>query len=288
MNNKIVGKIQLNSFADIVSGDDTAVTEVPLEDLHEFERHPFKVLDDEKMTETVESIKKYGVLMPGIVRPRIAGGYEIISGHRRRRACELAGLESMPVLIKAYDDDQATIIMVDSNIQREDILPSEKAKAYSMKYEAMKHQGCREGGYTLETLGEKAGESRKTVQRYIWLSRLSDELLGLVDEGKIGIVCGIDLSFLDSDEQRWVYRKLEEKKITLTAEQTGRIKEYSAKKELTYAMVDLIMTADKIKKRKFTIKTDRLDEYFDESVTEDEIGEIIFRLLDEWKAGGGK
>ena len=141
MSRSISGKIKINSFADIVGGDDTAVTEVPIADLHEFKDHPFRVLDDEKMEETVESIKKYGVLMPGIVRPRAEGGYEIIAGHRRRRACEIAGLETMPVLIKNYTDDEATVTMVDTNIQREDILPSEKAHAYRMKFEAMKHQG---------------------------------------------------------------------------------------------------------------------------------------------------
>ena len=166
MSRSIAGKIKLNSFADIVGGDDTAVTEVPLSDLHEFKNHPFRVLDDEKMEETVESIRKNGVLMPGIVRPRLdGGGYEIIAGHRRKRACELAGLATMPVLIKNYTDDEATVTMVDTNIQREDILPSEKAHAYRMKFDAMKHQGSG-GGRTVESIGEAAGESGKTVQRY--------------------------------------------------------------------------------------------------------------------------
>ena len=156
MSRSIKGKIRINSFADLVGGDDAAVTEVPLTDLHEFKDHPFRVLDDAKMDETVESIKKYGVLMPGIVRPRAEGGYEIIAGHRRKRACEIAGLETMPVLIKNYTDDEATVTMVDTNIQREDILPSEKARAYRMKFEAMKHQGSG-GGSTLESIGEAAG-----------------------------------------------------------------------------------------------------------------------------------
>jgi ParB family chromosome partitioning protein len=239
------------------------------------------------MEETVESIKKYGVLMPGIVRPRNEGGYEIIAGHRRKRACELAGLKTMPVLIKKYTDDEAVIAMVDTNIQRDDILPSEKAKAYSMKYEAMKHQGSREGGTTLEEMGESAGESGKTVQRYVWLSRLSDELLKLVDEKKVSIVCGIDISFLTDKEQEWVLRHIRSGSTGVSPEQTAKLKQYSQKKELSYAMVELILSEEKPKARKFTMKADRLSRYFDENVTEEEIESTIYRLLDEWKAGGG-
>ena len=162
-------KIKIDSFDDLF-GNDTAqnssleqIISVPLVDLHTFKDHPFRVLDDEKMEETTESIKKYGVLVPGIARPRAGGGYEIIAGHRRKRGSERAGKSEMPVIVRNYTDDEATIIMVDSNIQREDILPSEKAKAYYMKYEAMKHQGSRSGGLTLDEIGEKAGESGKTV-----------------------------------------------------------------------------------------------------------------------------
>lgn len=188
-------KVKLNSFDDLFGdGQPQAgieqVQEIALSELHEFKGHPFKVLDDEKMQETVESVREHGVLMPGIARPRAEGGYEIIAGHRRRHACELVGLETMPMFIRDYTDDEATIIMVDSNIQREDILPSEKAKAYRMKYDAMKHQGSRTGGLTLEELGETAGESAKTVQRYIWISRLSEPLLDMVDLGKIQYLGG--------------------------------------------------------------------------------------------------
>lgn len=168
-------KIKLSSFDDLFGTQEAGtgteqVQEIPLCELHEFRGHPFKVLDDEKMQETVESIKNYGVLMPGIARPRAEGGYEIIAGHRRRHGCELAGLSTMPMFVRDYTDDEATIIMVDTNIQREDILPSEKARAYSMKYEAMKHQGKKGAGNSLDEVGEAAGESGKTVQRYIWLS----------------------------------------------------------------------------------------------------------------------
>ena len=169
-------KVKLNSFDDLFGTEQPQtgteqVQEIALSELHEFKGHPFKVLDDEKMQETVESVREHGVLMPGIARPMKDGGYEIIAGHRRRHACELVGLTTMPMFIRDYTDDEATIIMVDSNIQREDILPSEKAKAYRMKYDAMKHQGSKEGGLTLGELGEAAGESAKTVQRYIWISR---------------------------------------------------------------------------------------------------------------------
>ena len=287
MSKSIVGKLKYNSYADIVSGDDIAITEIPLEDLHEFKGHPFHVAEDERLAELVESIRQNGVLTAGTVRPREAGGYEIISGHRRKRACELAGLESMPAFIKVLDDDEAVIQMVDANLQREEVLPSEKAKAYSMKYEAMKHQGSREGGTTLEDMGESAGESGKTVQRYVWLSRLSDELLKLVDEKKISIVCGIDISFLTDREQEWVLRHIKTGSIGVSPDQTAKLKQYSQKKELSYAMVELILSEEKPKARKFTMKADRLSRYFDESVTEEEIEDTIYRLLDEWKAGGG-
>lgn len=156
--------------------------EILLSELYEFKGHPFKVLDDEKMQETVESIRNYCVLMPGITRPRTEGGYEIIAGHHRKHGCELAGLSTMPMFIRDYNDDEATVTMVDTNIQKEDILLSEKSKAYSMKYEAIKHQGKKGNGGSLDEVGEAAGESGKTVQRYIWLARLSDELLDMVDK----------------------------------------------------------------------------------------------------------
>ena len=182
------------------------IVNIPLNELYEFKDHPFRVLDDEKMEETVESVKEHGVLMPGIARPRKEGGYEIISGHRRRRASELAGKTEMPFIIKDYSDDEATVIMVDSNIQREDILISEKAKAYHMKYMAMKHQGTA-GGISLDVMSEQTGESQKTVQRYICLARLTDELLGLVDAKKLGVKQGVEISALDTTQQEIVYQR---------------------------------------------------------------------------------
>ena len=219
-------KVKLNSFDDLFGTEQPQtgteqVQEIALSELHEFKGHPFKVLDDEKMQETMESIREHGVLMPGIARPMKDGGYEIIAGHRRRHACEIVGLATMPMFIRDYTDDEATIIMVDSNIQREDILPSEKAKAYRMKYDAMKHQGSKEGGLTLGELGEAAGESAKTVQRYIWISRLSDSLLNMVDAKKIGIMQAVDLSFLSEDAQQWVLVAIQETNVVITTQQSA-------------------------------------------------------------------
>ena len=237
-----------------------------LTDLHTFKDHPFRVLDDEKMEETTESIREYGVLVPGLARPRAEGGYELIAGHRRKRGSERAGKEDMPVIVRNYTDDEATIIMVDSNIQREDILPSEKARAYAMKYEAMKHQGRKGGGNTLDEVGESAGESGKTVQRYIWLSRLSDELLELVDKKKIGFVQGVDLSFLSETEQQWVLVILQETGATISTSQSGNLKEHSKKGELTLPMVRLILAVEKKPERKVTIKLTESADTFQRSI----------------------
>lgn len=238
---------------------------------------------DEKMEETTESIKKYGVLVPGIARPRAEGGYEIIAGHRRKRGSERAGKSEMPVIVRNYTDDEATIIMVDSNIQREDILPSEKAKAYYMKYEAMKHQGSKSGGLTLDEIGEKAGESGKTVQRYIWLARLSDELLELVDNKKIGFVQGVDISFLTEEQQQWVLVILQENMVSISTTQSGKLKEYGKKGELTLPMVRLILREQKQKERKVIIKADKISQYFPADYDSEEIESVIYQLLEEWK-----
>ena len=287
MSRSIAGKIKINSFADLIGGDDSTVTEVPLSDLHEFKGHPFRVLDDEKMEETVESVRQYGILMPGIVRPRPEGGYEIIAGHRRKRACELAGLETMPVLIKKYTDDEAVVVMVDTNIQREDILPSEKARAYRMKYDAMKHQGSA-GGNTFEEIGEAAGESAKTVQRYICLSRLSDVLLELVDEKRLPIRSGVELSYLKEKEQGWVEEIIHTAGTVVAPAQAEKIKRYSQEKELTKALLSEILTEDRPKPRKVTFKGEKLSEYFPDEMSAEEIEEEIIRILDEWKEKGGR
>ena len=257
-------KVKLNSFDDLFGdGQPQAgieqVQEIALSELHEFKGHPFKVLDDEKMQETVESVREHGVLMPGIARPRAEGGYEIIAGHRRRH------------------------IMVDSNIQREDILPSEKAKAYRMKYEAMKHQGSRAGGLTLDELGGAAGESAKTVQRYIWISRLSEPLLDMVDSGKIGIMQAVDISFLSEDAQQWVLVAIQDTNAVITKQQSAMLKESDKKGELTFPMVRMLLEKEKPVERKVVIKTERINSYFPDTYSTDDIEKIIFQLLDNWK-----
>ena len=284
-------KIKLDTYDDLFGNDTTEnssleqIISVPLTDLHTFIDHPFRVVDDEKMEETTESIKKYGVLVPGIARPRAEGGYEIISGHRRKRGSERAGKSEMPVIVRNYTDDEATIIMVDSNIQREDILPSEKAKAYKMKYEAMKHQGKKSGKNTLDEVGEAAGENAKKVQRYIWLSRLSDELLEMVDTKKLGFSQGVDISFLSEEAQQWVEVIIEEQGCNVSTVQSGKLKEYGKSGELTLAMVRLILTEEKPKERKVTLKADKISKYFAEDYSSEDIENIIIQLLDEWKKG---
>ncbi len=283
-------KVRLNSFDDLfgcagnTSGEQ--IIYAKLADLHTFKGHPFHVLDDEKMEETTESIDKYGVLVPGIVRPREEGGYEIIAGHRRKRGSEKAGLDTMPVIVRNYTDDEATIIMVDSNIQREDILPSEKAKAYAMKYEAMKHQGSK-GGSTLDEVGEAARESGKTVQRYVWLARLSDELLGMVDTKRIGIAQGVDISFLSAEQQQYVTVILQETGASVSNAQAAKLKEYGKSGELTLAMVRLILVEEKQKERKVIIKGDKISRYFSEDYSNDDIEGIIIHLLEEWNTMNG-
>ena len=294
MSNKTgsASKIKMESFDDLFgenSVQETGAEQIinaPLADLYEFKDHPFKVLDDEKMEETTESIRLYGVLVPGIARPRAGGGYELIAGHRRKHGSERAGKTEMPIIVRNYSDDEATIIMVDSNIQREDILPSEKAKAYKMKYEAMKHQGKKSGKNTLDEVGEAAGENAKKVQRYIWLSRLSDKLLEMVDAKKLGFSQGVDISFLSEEAQQWVEVIIEERGCNVSTVQSGKLKEYGKSGELTLAMVRLILTEEKPKERKVTLKADKIGKYFSDSYSDEEIENVIISLLDKWREEG--
>ena len=287
-------KVKLNSFDDLFGSSEmqTAGSEqiinAPLAELHDFKNHPFRVVDDEKMEETTESIRQYGVLVPGIARPRTGGGYELIAGHRRKRGSQRAGKLEMPVIVRNYSDDEATIIMVDSNIQREDILPSEKAKAYKMKYEAMKHQGKKSGKNTLDEVGETAGESAKTVQRYIYLARLSDVLLDMVDKKKIGIVQGVELSFLTKQQQEWVQVVLEETGVTISTAQASKLKEHGKSDELTLPMVRLILTEARPRERKVTIKADKISRYFPEDYSNEQIENVIYQLLDEWNSSNSE
>ena len=280
-------KIKLKSFNDLFglnesmteSGD---VINVMLDELFEFEGHPFMVRDDEKMEELTESIKQYGVLVPGIARLRAKGGYEIIAGHSRKMACKKAGLSVMPMIIRNMTDDEATIVMVDSNIQREKILPSEKARAYKMKYDAIKHQGVK--GNSLKAMSEQAGESAKQIQRFIWIARLNDKLLSFVDDKKLPLRQAVDLSFLKSDEQEWVCNAFVKFGLQITIRQSAAIKELSMNKELDEHKVWEIIAPDtKPIKRNITLNAKKIDEYFADSYSETEIEEIIISLLDKWK-----
>ncbi len=281
MSKGVTGKFKINGFEDIIGEIGDGVTEIELSELHDFENHPFRVLDDEKMEETVESIKEHGVLMPGIVRPRKKGGYEIIAGHRRKHACELAGLTKMPVFVRDYSDDEATVIMVDTNIQRDDILPSEKARAYEMKYIALKHQGKKGGNSALDDMAETAGESAKTIQRYIWLARLNEMLLEAVDAKKLSFVCGVDISFLGEKEQFWVQEAVD-KKITITTAQSSQLKEYYKKGELNEVLVRHILAEEKPKAKKVSIKAEKLSKFFDDNMSAEEIESIILEALEEY------
>ena len=280
-------KVKLSSYDELFGAKAPAASDqivnVTLSELHTFKNHPFHVNDDKEMEELAESIREHGVLIPGIVRPRAEGGYELIAGHRRKHGSELAGKTEMPVIVRDYSDDEATIMMVDSNIQRETILPSEKAKAYALKYEVLKHQGKKSGKSTLDQVGEAAGENSKKVQRYIWLSRLSDQLLQMVDEKRLGLSQGVDLSFLSKKSQQIVADAIEKSKCTVSMGQSAKLKEYEKKNELTSTVVRLILEEKNVHKRKGTLKMDKLSQYFDDRYSSEEMEKIILHLLEEWK-----
>lgn len=280
-------KVKLASFDDLfgTSREETAeqITSVPLALLRPFKDHPFRVINDEKMQEMVKSIRERGVQVPGIVRPCPDGGYEIVAGHRRWMASRLAGCEEMPVIIRNLNDDEATIAMVDTNIQREDILPSEKAKAYKMKYEALKHQGSKGDRRTADEVGENAGDSARTVQRYIRLTELIPELLEWVDIGKIPMIVGERISFLPENEQKWIMQAARDNRIIPSKRQAERIKEESEKGELTEAGIYALLANKPESGIKVTIPFKQLRNYFPVEYTKAEIEEVIYSLLEEWK-----
>lgn len=293
-------KIQITTFNDLFQGDGTAdesgerVQEIALSELFTFKNHPFQVRDDEEMQKTVESIRLYGVLVPGIARPRAEGGYELIAGHRRKHGSELAGKTTMPVLVRELDDDEATIIMVDSNIQRENVLPSEKAWAYKMKVDALKRQGARNDLTSAravpklqarEQVAQDAGEkSGMMVTRYISLTLLIPPLLALVDETKFSVSAAADyISPLSETEQQWLYAKMTLLSCTPTASQLNRLKKYSQDGELNEAVVDAILTEERPMPLKVTIKKDKLAQYFPNSYTAEQMEEVILSLLETWK-----
>lgn len=266
------------------------IVKIPLEQMHDFKGHPFNVNDDVKMAETVESVKIHGVLVPGIVRPDPAGGYETVSGHRRRRASALAGLKEMPVIIKNLSDDEATVIMVDSNIQREDLLPSEKAWAYRMKYEALKRMGKENpgGGRNDTILASQSGESRNTIQRYIRLTYLNPELLAKVDLGKLGRNVAADfLSYLTEQEQEWLLFIIENEGKVPGGEQGIKLKELSRREELTEEGMRRILAGEEPVKKKVSFSAKMLKQYFPPEYTAEQMEEVICELLQEWKEKQG-
>ena len=283
-------KLDMNSGGKTDAGGELVT--LALADLRPFSRHPYKVRDDEAMSEMVESVKQYGVLSPAVARPLPDGGYELVSGHRRKRACELAGLETMPVIVRELDDDAAAILVVDSNLQREDLLPSERAFAYKLKLEAIRHQGertdltSRQVVGKLEAadiIGEDAGESGRQVQRYIRLTELIPPLLDIVDERKIAFNPAYELSFLTKDEQRLLLDAMDSEQATPSLSQAQRLKQFSQRGELDAAVMRAIMSEEKKEVERVTLKGDTLRKYFPASYTPKRMEETIIQLLEQWQ-----
>ena len=293
--------ISLTSLDDLFSTEEErskdvvgTVVNIPLSQLHDFPDHPFKVRDDEKMEETVESVKAYGVLVPAIVRQRPDGEYEIVSGHRRKRASELAGLSELPAIVRDLDDDAATIIMVDSNLQRENILPSERAAAYKMKLEAIKRQGERRDltstqvgqklKWAVERVAEDAGESRSQVQRYVRLTELQPELQEMVDTGKIAMTPAVEISYLKPKEQELLLETIDSEQATPSLSQAQRMKKLSQVGGLNEDTMLSIMSEQKKPElsSNITLPGEKLKKYFPKSYTPAQIENTIFKLLDSW------
>ena len=271
------------------------IIEVPLEELYPFKNHPFKVLDDEKMQQMIESVKENGIIVPGLVREREGGGYELVSGHRRKHAAEIAGLETMPVIVKELSDDEAVVAMVDANLQREEILPSEKAFAFKMKLEAIKHQGKRTdltSGQVVskykrstEEIAEGTGESYKQIQRYIRLTELLPELLELADRKKLKFNPAVELSYLKQEEQKILLEEMNEQETAPSLYQAQQIKRLSNDGMCTKEAIHAILVVAPIKDRSVTIKEEKIMQYFSSDTSSEEIERIIYRLLEEWSEG---
>ena len=283
-------KLDMNSGGKTDAGG--GLVTLALADLRPFSRHPYKVRDYDAMREMVESVKQYGVLSPAIARPLPDGGYELVSGHRRKRACELAGLETMPVIVRELDDDAAAILVVDSNLQREDLLPSERAFAYKLKLEAVRHQGERTDltssrvGMKLQALdivGQDAGDSRNQVHRYIRLTELIPPLLDMVDERKIAFNPAYELSFLTKDEQELLLDAMDSEQATPSLSQAQRLKQFSQRGELDAAVMRAIMSEEKKEVERVTLKGETLRKYFPASYTPKRMEETIIRLLEQWQ-----
>ena len=296
-------KIELASVDDLFSTEEDRqdarlekIQEIPLSELHPFRDHPFKVKDDDAMMETAESVRQYGVLVPAIARPDPEGGYELVAGHRRHRASQLAGKETMPVIVRDLDDDAATIIMVDSNLQRESLLPSERAFAYKLKLDAMKRQAGRpphnsaqlgrnfNGKESREILAEQVGQSRNQISRYIRLTELIPQLLDMVDERKIAFNPGYELSFLRKEEQVQLLDAMDSEQATPSLSQALRLKKFSQEGELSPSVMRAIMSEEKKSEiDKVTFTADSLRRYFPKSYTPQRMQETIIKLLEQWQ-----
>ena len=291
--------IELKSVDDLFATEESRadaqrekVQEIPLGELHPFRNHPFKVKDDAAMQDTVDSVREHGVLVPAIARPDPDGGYELIAGHRRHHASELAGKETMPVIIRDLDDDAATIIMVDSNLQREELLPSERAFAYKMKLEAIRHQGKRQEltssqvGMKLQALdivGQQAGDSRNQVHRFIRLTELIPELLDMVDERKIAFNPAVELSYLKKEEQTLLLEAMDSEQATPSLSQAQRLKKFSQQKMLSLDVMRAVMSEEnKNDLDRVTLKNETLRKYFPKSYTPKQMEDTIIKLLEGW------
>lgn len=292
--------ISLKGYDDIFSTEQSRteeqqerVQEIPLSELHPFEGHPFKVVDDEAMMKTAESVRDFGVMTPAIVRPDPNGGYEIISGHRRHRASELAGKETMPFIVRNLDDDAAIILMVDANLQRETILPSERAFAYKMKLDALKHQGERrdltsaqlgQKSWAVNQVAEESGDSRVQVQRFVRLTELIPELLSMVDERKIAFNPAVELSYLKPEEQKDFLEAMDYAQTTPSLSQAQRLKKFSQEGKCSLDAMCAIMSEEKKGELdRVTIKNDVLRKYFPKSYTPKQMEEKIIQLLEQWQ-----
>ena len=293
------GNLALKGLDDLFSTEENRqeeqreqVQQIPIDALHPFTNHPFKVLDDEAMTRTVESIAQYGVLAPLIARPRPEGGYEIISGHRRQHAAQLAGLDTLPVIVRNMDDDAAVLLMVDSNLQRENILPSERAFAYKMKLEALKNQGARSDltsvqvapKLSTEKIGEEVGMSKDNVKRYIRLTNLVPELLDMVDEKKIAFNPAVELSYLDEAQQRDFLEAMNDTQNAPSLSQAQRLKKLAQEGHFSYDVAFAVMGEEKKDELdKVVIKNDTLRKYFPRSYTPKQMEDTIIKLLEQWQ-----
>ena len=295
-------KVELASAADLFSTEQERqdaklekVQNIPLSELYPFPDHPFSVRDDDSMKETVESVKEYGVLMPAIARPREGGGYELVAGHRRKHACELAGLDTMPVIVRDLDRDTAIIFMVDSNLQRENILPSERAKAYKMKLDAIKRQGarrdltCTQVGYksdgkkSVQIVAEEAGESRSQIQRYVRLNDLSPQLQQMVDDKKIAMTPAVEISYLKPEEQELLVETIESEQATPSLSQAQRMKKLSQSGKLDEdTMLGIMSEEKKPEVDKIVLTSDTLHKYFPRSYTPKQMQDTIIKLLEQW------